>query len=235
VSFPSIQFNALKARIQDLEFQILATHLQQLEQTLTKQLHDMVARITESLSHMEAQVNDLILENKVLKMEVNELEIRVQDREKGSLKTLIVHPCERVLEGLESVTSTIPPCDVTPKTRRCLNDELPGPSPSQPTLGKRARCDFPGVSVDGVSTSVDSDRDPIERIGGPLRKRQRLDNDEDPIPFPMGCGATEPVTSTPKHTPLQLYSRPGMGRPEESTVAQLISKSPLKNMHPFSR
>jgi hypothetical protein len=84
--------------------------------------------------------------------------------------------------------------------------ELPYPSPSQPTLGKRTRglVDTPDVSLneDGTEKQPEDPELAFHRVIKPLRKRARLelDADEDAGPFSLFGGG--PVsTSTPQHPP----------------------------------
>lgn len=74
--------------------------------------------------------------------------------------------------------------------RTIPNDELPDPSPSHPTLGKRARSETPDVSLtdieaNGGTKPRDAELEAIYRVIRPQRKKQRIDVDvhEDTLPF----------------------------------------------------
>lgn len=79
---------------------------------------------------------------------------------------------------------------------------MPGdPSPAQPALGKRIRCDTPDTSGVESAPKADADMDAIHRVKRPQKKKPRLDPDEDSIPFIFSDKEAGPSsTSTPKNS-----------------------------------
>lgn len=85
------------------------------------------------------------------------------------------------------------------------------PSPSQPALGKRIRCDTPDTSGTEAEPKLDADIDAIQRVKRPQKKKPRLDPDEDSIPFLFADRDSVPYsTSTPRQpsTPWQRSKSP---------------------------
>ena len=99
---------------------------------------------------------------------------------------------------------------VKPVVFASLNSHLPNPSPSQPTLGKRARSpvDTPDISLSDIPVDApqkqreDAELAAIHRLIKPQRKKPRLavdaDEDDPPFPFFQHGGHVGPAsTSTP--------------------------------------
>ncbi|KIJ34094.1 hypothetical protein M422DRAFT_263893 [Sphaerobolus stellatus SS14] len=129
---------------------------------------------------LEGQVQKLEEENKALKLQVEELEERVAVGER-SMRSVIVHDLtgeeedQSAMQGIQQPQQPLAGPSSHPPTPRA-------PSPSAPTLGKRPRLDTPDTSSTGTRNPIaatDPDQEALTRITKPMKKKPRLDPDED--------------------------------------------------------
>ncbi|KAF8500637.1 hypothetical protein JB92DRAFT_2833868 [Gautieria morchelliformis] len=189
---PSAQLAAIQSRITQLED----------EAKVQKSQADVShAELQARVARLEIQAKEMAVENGNLKHSISELETMLLNREEArdpSMAIEISHPPEdndTSDHGKDGETDANPQVvaasGVAVPAKVIDACELPNPSPSRPTLGKRTRplVDTPDVSVmeDGEQLHEGGDLAAADRATRPLRKRRRLDinPEEDAGPSPL--------------------------------------------------
>ncbi|KAF8523027.1 hypothetical protein JB92DRAFT_3110334 [Gautieria morchelliformis] len=191
---------------------VLQDEVKRLEAERQKSEAD-VAELKARVACLEIQAKELAVENGSLKDHVTELETMLHHREEArdpSMSNVVIHPPEdndTSDRGNDANVEAAVGSVVAAPAKRIPPSELPNPSPSQPTLGKRTRgpVDTPDVSITEDGTQQQNEGAELaasHRVTKPLRKRPRLDLDpeEDASQFSfLRHGPAGPLsTSTPQ-------------------------------------
>ncbi|KAF8472300.1 hypothetical protein JB92DRAFT_3054036, partial [Gautieria morchelliformis] len=179
----------LAARISEMEIAIaqipvLQDEVKRLQAERAKSAADIVLFAEAQVAGLEIQVKQLAAENGTLKDRVTELETTLRNREAArdpSMSRVISDPPEdngTSDHRQDAKTNEDTAAAVGSGLAAPAKVELRYPSPSQPALGKRRRSlvETPDISVmeDGAEQESEG-----HRVTKPLRKRPRLDRDEE--------------------------------------------------------